>query len=399
MANNCKIIFGLLFLALAFAVVKIGEQIQLSWVKQKAVFDLGKLSCKDIDLDDLTPADITADSCVSFKTDYNIAQNLCADDVLKEQLCAKAMMIRQRITMYQKFEKEVCSNKRTGAPFEADEDIEEAKASGRAQCTTETKYEWDHKKSPDSSKTFHFPTSDNAAIGYDNQGWRQFKNSANNSYFATDTATYKVRLSNIAYNEGLRQAGGPVAMDVWPVENFYETGVANRADAAELCIEYSEATSWALDYANDNDGLTNAQFTNGLNYGKEADYPRCEKTYPAMPVGTYKIVAEKRGGEQENLRIIGTLGANGFTNNEATVDGWKPDGSGSTGPHLFIWAPNEPETTTAITEESTRQEQAVGNLLKTMRNISNVLGAIGAIFIVLGLIAKDDKGSSSSSSS
>lgn len=409
MANTCKLIVGLFFALCCFGVYMLSNQVEMQSLKMKNLMKVAKLVVKEIDLTNPSTAAGLADTdIVSMNADFVMPVPLCATDTLKNSICGKCINIEQTVEMYQRVDVQTCTYGRKGKTItneyvaqggemrlvKSNDDEKHAKTyqemRNSGQCQTTTTYEWLEDESDDDNHSWHFPSSNDATWGT-----KLYENSVGNIIFM-DMATNSVLKflgSSHIQDLGITKTGS-VSMSIWPITNFYQSGA--RASAEELCIAYSEATTWATKLANTQSGFNNSEFVQLPNYGNPVKYPHCEAVHPTMPTGTYKITATCNGAQSLDMRIIaGIQTVPGVT--YKVLRPWTDEVGSTT--FFMLWSQDGTKTTNEMIAAAQQQLAAVTQAVLQMCSYGMMgTGGLALISIFLGFIDKGDGSRSRKSS-
>jgi len=408
--NGLAKLFSLGFLLAAIGTWQFLEAAQKTYNANKRLANAARDKCTDINLSEISDSDTIPGDCYSFRTHFQIAENVCSPNTLSESICGQCIDVTQKVQQYQEYEVQVCDKKRMGGSTESrtfdleegdltEEDKKEYEKLKRNQnCRQEKRYGWRSHKSPDMD--WNFPS-----VNDEDHGNRKLSSEQHNLRFA-DFAdnSHSVQFGNFYddhYDEDkmvLSMATaylktGAEDMQVWN-KTFYGNSEDLSRDPYQLCLDETAAADF------DADGLTDSEFQASANYGNITAYPHCHLENPDMPTGTYKLSAKCNGRQQSDIRIIGTLKKNGthwnagpYSDSENYPD--IPFGEEADFPvYLWVWATDGSLTTNEAIDGYLDEIAALFTLVKNTCNAIMFLCVIGCL-----VCGKAGEGKSSSSSS
>ena len=345
---------------------------------------LGKFACTDLeDMSDLS--NVVSGNCYGMRADFALAPHF-APNILNEQIGGDCMMVTQTVEMLREVKVQRCSRSLGGDVVETvdiddddDSDFAKKTRTGRSghNCHDEWVQRWKTYENSDdrTGEAWDFPST-NAST----HGMQTFTNPNIHLKGATGN---QVRVGAVAAGLSalrVRREADDHKIEIWDFQD--------GRDIYNLCISAEAAdTVWP----NDNQGLTNAEFTGSANYASTAYYPNCNNAQ----LGAYKVHATCWGQSRNNVRVIAALHLDDASG-EYIVKPWRDSGYQHDLAALYAWN-DDGSLTVAQTLDKYITEIAA--LAKGSRTVFNVLIVIGLIVLGIGGKQMMDGGSSSSSDS
>lgn len=115
MLKNCVLFFGCFSLVIAlifFILISITQKVYLKTYK---LSEQSLLDCQETTISDIIQQNgVISGNCYTFIADFDILEEACSDNILKDSICGKCIELQQTVLQYQKMPGNDCRRRHQG---------------------------------------------------------------------------------------------------------------------------------------------------------------------------------------------------------------------------------------------------------------------------------------------